>query len=203
MQHRFLTAACVIAGLVLSACGGGTATPTLAPTSGAGTLAIPTNLPMSTATLPHGGTPEILAAPDDLTGHELLAEMAGSAIYSGYSCTIVPEGCACETPVLIRADFTFKGGHRMDYNFVIAGQSNTWEFTDIGPSHWEYTLNYQDEPTGLTGTYKVWLEFTDVGFVKTEFSRSYDDTMVTCPDVTFRRIAEPTTEPAAEGSPTP
>src|SRR5687767_9507142 len=97
MQHRILIAAALIAAILLAACGGGTATPTSAPTSGAGTLTIPTNLPLSTATLPYNGTPELIAAPDDLTGYEIIASNAGDAVYSGYTCTIFPEGCACET----------------------------------------------------------------------------------------------------------
>ncbi len=133
--------------------------------------------------------------PYDLTGYELLAARAGEAIYSGYACAIAPVGCACETPVIERISFTFAEPGHLSYHFAGDGYQATWEMTRLGANQWGYTQGYIIEGTETVVSHVILLTFTDTGFIRNDGVDFREEGFVSCPDVTFRRLAVPTPEP--------
>lgn len=208
-HRRWLAAVGIAALIVLVGCGKDDLLPNPegAATDAVGTIPVtmlPTNTPASAPTVASGGTtsdgnPDQYGVPQDLTGHELLAANAGLAPYSGYACVITPAGCACEAPILEQIQFTFKPGKRADYHFEGKGYASTWELTQLGPNQWGYTQNYKMEGSDITATQSILLTFIENGFIRTDLGRFTDGTIVTCPDVTFRRLEMP----SADATPTP
>jgi|GEM_PF-2783073 len=210
MAHRRWVAAVTIVALsFLVGCGkdGLLPNPEGAATDVVGTVPatmLPTNIPASTPTVASGGAasdgnPDQFGVPQNLTGHELIASNAGLAPHSGYACVITPAGCACETPILENIQVTFKPGKRMDYHFEGNGYASTWEMTQLGPNQWGFTQNYKMENSDITVTHSVLLTFIENGFIRTDLGRFTDGTIITCPDVTYRRL----NMPAAGMTPTP
>lgn len=197
--------------LILAACGDGGSDPTAEqPGADGGQGAepgdnLPTNLPVFTPTEPGpAATQEPAGAFDEnglpigLTGYEIIAANAGEAMYSGYSCDISTVGCACETPIFERVQFTFPSVDRSDYRFAGEGYETTWELTRVGASQWSYRQLYSLEGTEISIDHSLLLTFIDTGYIRNELARFDDGTIITCPDVYFRRIsssAQPTAAP--------
>ncbi len=194
-----------LAALIGAGCGsGGT------PTADTGTampddpqgVNLPTNLPIATPTLREGGADaEVIPTneyglPMMLTGYEIIAANAGEAVYSGYSCTISPVGCACEQPVIERISFTFPDNDHVIYAFAGEGYATSWEMVRIGPSNWSYTQHYVMEGTEMQIAHIILLTFTDTGFVRNDGAQLPSREVIPCPDVHFRRMPMPTLEPS-------
>lgn len=126
--------------------------------------------------------------PYDMTGYELIAFNLGEAVYSGYSCTIAPVGCSCEEPVLERVVFNFQSEYRMSYTFAGDGYQATWEMTRLGPNQWGHTLPLYDEEGQIHGALIALLTFTADGFLYNLGADYQDGQVITCPDVSFRRV---------------
>ncbi len=126
--------------------------------------------------------------PYDMTGYELIAFNLGEAVYSGYNCTLAPVGCSCEEPVLERIVFEFLSEYKMRYTFAGEGYQATWEMTRIGPNQWEHTLPIYDEEGQIYGAVFALLTFTSDGFIYNLGANYQDGELITCPDVSFRRV---------------
>jgi hypothetical protein len=127
--------------------------------------------------------------PGGLTSNELAAARFGEAVYSGYSCLIAKEGCACEIPVIERSSFTFLTENTMTFAFKGDGYAAEWEMSHLGPDQWGYTIPMIDEAGQFQGAYFSLLTFTEDGYVYNLGADLDEGGIVTCPDVTFRRIS--------------
>jgi hypothetical protein len=127
--------------------------------------------------------------PGGLTSNEISAARFGEAVYSGYSCVLAPEGCACEIPVIERSSFTFLTENTMTFAFKGDGYAAEWEMSHLGPDQWSYTIPMYNEAGEFQGAFFSLLTFTDEGYVYNLGADFDEGGIVTCPDVTFRRIA--------------
>lgn len=184
----------------LAGCGGNvpaatSETGTLAPTATATLSIILTAVPevVEPSATSEGGAP--VDDPDALTGYELIAAGLGEAVYSGYSCTIAPIGCACETPVIEQVSFTFTPERRLLYHFRGDGYEAEWDMGRLGPNQWGYTLPLYDEEGNFEGAYFALLTFNQDGYVLNVGMNFNTGEIATCPTVTFRRVMSPTAEP--------
>ncbi len=196
---RIIAAALAVGALsALAGCAGGEA-PGAVEASPPPEIGAATNRPLTTPTARAGSATAIpvdeYGLPLDLTGYELIAARAGEAVYSGYACVIAPVGCACEQPVLERVTFTFDPAGHMDYAFAGDGYAATWRMTRLGASQWGYTQGYTLEGTDIRVAHIILLTFTASGFIRNDGADLSDGTIVTCPDVTYRRLAMPTPAP--------
>jgi len=183
--------------IAITACGGrnnGDATeevPTIDPAT------LPTAVPDFTPTpVPDAGVGEggsipgssAFEAEGELTTNELDAQAAGEAVYSGYTCVISPEGCACEEPIVERITFTFEEDNILRYNFKGDGYSSEWEMTRLAPNQWSYTLPIYNNSGNFTGAFTVLMTLNSSGF---EYNLGADygqDGFVSCPTINFRRV---------------
>jgi hypothetical protein len=186
--------------LITAACGGARPSAADSATATLDQAALPTNPPVSTSTQ-SSGTGEPPAAvneyglPLELTGNEIIAARFGQAVYSGYTCTIAPVGCACEQPVLEQVAFTFDDNDHMNYRFEGDGYATTWRMNRLGANQWGYTQGYTLEGTDSRVAHIVLLTFIDTGFIRNDGAVIDDGVPVTCPDVTFRRLPSSTPQP--------
>jgi hypothetical protein len=161
------------------------------------TATVTADSPLSTASPAQATTPEAeptvdstgFGLPGGLTSNEISAARFGEAVYSGYSCVIVPEGCACEIPVIERSSFTFLDENTMNFAFKGDGYAAQWEMSHLGPDQWSYTIPMYNEAGEFQGAFFSLLTFTEDGYVYNLGADLDEGGIVTCPDVTFRRIS--------------
>jgi hypothetical protein len=130
-----------------------------------------------------------LGLPPGLTSNEVAAARFGESVYSGYSCVLTPEGCACEIPVIERSSFTFVSENTMTFAFKGDGYAAVWEMSHLGPDQWSYTLPMIGDAGEFQGAFFSLLTFTEDGYVYNLGADFDEGGIVTCPDVTFRRIS--------------
>ena len=131
----------------------------------------------------------------DITGPELLAADLGEQVYSGYTCTITKVGCACEQPIIQKANFDFVSEYSMIYSFNGSGYASEWQMTRLGPNQWSYEIAIYSDEGNLLGAWLVLLTFDVDGYTITEGADLVAGGFVTCPDVAYRRLmSEPTPE---------
>lgn len=154
----------------------------------------PTPFPPPTGA-PSGGEqapappPGVPAVPYDMTGFEMIAASVGTAAYSGYGCLLSPVGCACELPSLQQVTFNFRPDGKLDYHFESEGYATTWEMSRVAPNQWEYTISLFSEERGAQiGEGRVLLSLTEDGYVFAQIVDFYEQGLVTCPEVNFRRL---------------
>jgi hypothetical protein len=189
------------AGLALSllaGCSSGTpafpagASPSAPPATATATLSIiPTAFPEAAEPSAASETDPAVDDPNALTGYELIAAGVGEAVYSGYSCTIAPIGCACEIPVIEQVSFTFTPEGRLFYHFKGDGYEAEWDMGRLGPNQWGYTLPLYDQAGTFEGAYFALLTFNQDGYILNVGMNFNTGEIVTCPTVTFRRVMSP------------
>jgi hypothetical protein len=130
-----------------------------------------------------------LGLPPGLTSNEVAAARSGESVYSGYRCLLAPEGCACEIPIIERSSFTFVSENTMAFTFKGDGYAAEWEMNHLGPDQWSHTIPMYDEAGEFQGAFFSLLTFTEEGYVVNVGSDFDEGGIVTCPDVTFRRIS--------------
>lgn len=126
--------------------------------------------------------------PIDVAGYELVAIGAGESVYSGYTCTIAPVGCACDQPLVQRATFEFVNETTMRYTFSGGGFGSEWLLARLAPNQWGYEIGMVDDEGVEEGVYFVLLTFTEDGFIITQGANLDEGGMIACPDVYFRRV---------------
>jgi hypothetical protein len=154
------------------------------------------DLPLPTPSPAQATTPEAVPTvdslqfglPGGLTRNEISAARFGEAVYSGYSCVMAPEGCACERPVIERSSFTFLDENTMTFAFKGDGYAAEWEMSHLGPDQWSYTIPMYNEAGEFQGAFFSLLTFNEDGYVYNLGADFDEGGIVTCPDVTFRRI---------------
>ena len=186
--------------LILAGCGTTPATPSLpsgadpGPTA-TGIVILPYPSPSppegsgSAEAAPPTPDPAIYGLPSELTANEVAAARAGEAVYSGYSCVVTPQGCACEIPVIERSTFTFAPEGHMLFHFTGDGYASEWEMSRLGPDQWSYTIPMFSQSGDFQGAFFVLLTFTPDGYVYNLGADFDEGGIVTCPDVTFRRLS--------------
>lgn len=176
--------------LAISACGAGSPDAELAP---------PTERPLSVPTATQAATPEPTAetavsgdldVPYQITGYEMIAADIGPATYSGYTCVLTPDGCACELPAIHEATFTFRPDGLLEARFEREDGEETWEMGRAAPNQWDYRFAVISEgQSAAVGEGIVLLSFTETGYVVNQLVNFGDGSLVTCPEVSFRRLA--------------
>jgi hypothetical protein len=196
----------VIAGLLilgtLTGCGNATESLEEQAQETIAVLPTPMVLPTLTAVPETNATPDpaLAGLPGNLSGFEIMAARLGSAVYTGYTCSIIAEpGCVCDQAVIQRVTFTFVTGDRMLYIFGGSGYSAEWPMDRLGPDQWGYTfrqgINEAGTPeSGAPGDYSYMLQFTEEGYVLTQ-GANVGTTFVSCPTITFRRLMSSTPAP--------
>jgi len=156
--------------------------------SGCGSLgpsalpATPTTAPLPTE-LVSGGVPQ------QLTDLELAVGSLGETSYSGYSCVIAPAGCACETPVIQSALFTFTPDNRLLYAFEPVGAARVeWQLDHAGVNQWSYAAPLRDSSGNTQALLLALLSFTTDGYILTQVTTMSTGETVDCPDVIFHRL---------------
>lgn len=200
-KHRWMITGCLLGlALIATACGGSQPPAADSATATLDQGALPTNPPVSTPTQASGaaGPPadaNEYGLPLELTGYEIIAARFGQAIYSGYTCTIAPVGCACEQPVLEQVTFSFDDNDHMNYRFEGDGYATTWRMNRLGANQWGYTQGYTLEGTDSRVAHIVLLTFIDSGFIRNDGAVIDEGAPVACPDVTYRRLPSSTPQP--------
>jgi hypothetical protein len=164
---------------------------------GVPTATVAIDPPLPTPSPVQATTPEVaptvdslqFGLPGGLTSNEISAARFGEAVYSGYSCVMAPEGCACEIPVIERSSFTFLDENTMNFAFKGDGYAAQWEMSHLGPDQWTYTIPMYNEAGEFQGAFFSLLTFTEDGYVYNLGADFDEGGIVTCPDVTFRRIS--------------
>lgn len=202
-NHRWMW---VVAGLLVlgTLAGCGNTTESLEEQAEATIAVLPTPmvLPTLTSVPVANATPDpaLAGLPGNLSGFEMLAARAGTAVYTGYICSIIAEpGCVCDQAVIQRVTFTFVTGDRMLYTFGGPGYSSEWPMDRLGPDQWGYTFTQGVSETGAVegsapGDYSYMLQFAEEGYLLTQ-GAYVGSTFVTCPTITFRRLMASTPEP--------
>jgi hypothetical protein len=199
-RNRWMLAALLALGLLV---GCGSAAPTAAPTLAQATGPAPTaTLPPSPLPTPSEAVastpvpptpthdPTLPDVPYDLTGEEIIASRTGLANYSGYTCLITPAGCSCELPLLQKASFTFTPDG-LEFHFEGDGYGTTWTMQRVGPNQWEESKVIHSEVQNQNiGEARALLSFTTDGYIYTQLYTFNDTGVVTCPDITFRRLSD-------------
>ncbi len=148
----------------------------------------PTATPAADAP-PASPPPGLPSVPYSMTGYEMIAASVGTANYSGYGCLLTPVGCACELPALQQVTFDFRADGTLHYRFEGEGFAETWEMNRVAPNQWEYISAVHSEERGAQiGEGRALLSFTEDGYVFAQMVDFYEQGIVTCPDVTFRRL---------------
>jgi len=132
-----------------------------------------------------------------LTDMELAAGARGAATYTGYSCVIAPVGCACETPVIQEASFTFAPDNRLLYDFTVKGGSpSQWQLEHAGYNQWSYSAAISSQ-SGEVAVLLALLSFTEDGYEVTQVATYPSGELSKCSNVSFHRLdaATPTTAP--------
>ncbi len=157
----------------------------------------PTFTPVGEVTLRPEATlsPGMPDVPYELTGYEIIAANVGDATYSGYRCLLTEVGCACELPLIQQASFTFTPEAKLLFRFQGDGYAATWEMDRLGPNQWEYTIPIYDNAGEVQGAAFALLAFTEDGYIYSQGADLEEGGIVTCPDVTFRRLMSPTQTP--------
>lgn len=166
------------------------------------TLPTPMVLPTRTPVPETNATPDpaLAGLPSNLSGFEMLAARLGTAVYTGYICSIIAEpGCVCDQAVIQRVSFTFVTGDRMLYTFGGSGYSAEWPMDRLGSDQWGYTFPQGVSETGVVegsapGDYSYMLQFTEAGYILTQ-GAYVGNTFVSCPPITFRRLMSSTPVP--------
>ncbi|MBN1429336.1 MAG: hypothetical protein JXB07_13260 [Anaerolineae bacterium] len=169
------------------------------------TIAAPLPTPMELPT--HTSVPANVAlAPTGegllpgLTGYELLMARLGTAVYTGYLCSVIAEpGCVCDQAVIQNVTFTFVTDNRMLYAFGGSGYAAEWPMDRLGPDQWGYTFGQGISESGslegsAPGDYSYMLQFTEDGYTLTQ-GAYVGSTFVSCPTITFRRLMTNTATP--------
>jgi hypothetical protein len=182
-----------MAGLTVSAVLAGCAAPSSTPALGQPTPVTLPTVPDAEEPTPVNvptSDPALGGLPADLSGYELAAARAGTAVYSGYNCTIAPVGCACEAPVILRVTFTFTTDGHLNYQFAGDGFAAEWFMNRLGPDRWEHTFQfvYEVEDGSAVGAIFAFLEFTSDGYILTQGANLDAEGIVTCPEINFRRL---------------
>ncbi len=125
---------------------------------------------------------------NELSPNEQVAEATGETVYSGYTCVISPEGCACEQPIIERISFDFLDNGTLLYQFAGEGYASQWNMERVAEDHWSYTIPIYNDTGGFIGAFTVLMIINDEGFSYTSGADYVDDGFVTCPDVEYRRV---------------
>jgi len=155
---------------------------------GASTPNPPAKTPVPTAVPPptqnvSGGVPQ------QLTSLELIVGGLGETSYSGYVCGIAPQGCACETPVIQKATFTFTPENRLLYDFEPMGGAHTqWQLDHAGVNQWSFASPLKDSAGTTQALALALLSFISDGYIVTQVTTMSTGEVVKCPNVIFRRL---------------
>ena len=199
-----LTVVLASAALLLGACGAQTAPPADVPAVPTATATpAPTAQPAAPGEVsaPPSPTPGAVAGAEDLpdvpyqmSGYEIIAARRGPGVYSGYTCVLSPNGCACELPAIQEVSFAFRQDGVLEYHFEQEGYAGTWEMLRAAPNEWDYAFTVQSAEQGRAiGEGRVLLTFTETGYAINQLVHFEESGVVICPEVNFRRL------PAGEG----
>lgn len=146
----------------------------------------PSPTPEPTEALLSGDLPDV---PYNMTGYEIIAAGVGPATYSGYRCVISPDGCACEIPLVQDVSFSFEPDGTLVYTFAVGEQQETRSLQRVAPNQWEDVRDIvSEESSAMIGEGHVLVTFTETGYAYNQFVHFYDSGLVSCPEVTFRRM---------------
>ena len=169
---------------------------------------LPTSVELPTHTpVPEGNAtpdPALEGLPSGLSGFELLAARLGTAVYTGYLCSIIAEpGCVCDQAVIQSVTFTFVTSDRMLYTFGGSFEGSRyaaeWPMDRLASDQWGYTFRQGISESGTPdggspGDYSYMLEFIDNGYTLTQ-GANVGSTFVSCPTITFQRLMSSTATP--------
>lgn len=125
---------------------------------------------------------------NEISANEQLAQAVGETVYSGYTCVISPEGCACEQPIIERISFNFLDDGTLLYAFSGDGYSSQWNMERVAEDHWSYTIPIYNDLGSFIGAFTVLMIINDEGFSYTSGADYVEEGFVTCPDVEYRRV---------------